>query len=189
MGYSLLLLSVINVIYLLYFYNIKHFVLRVNYSNRHKRSNDSVKRNLSSENWSDRGKSGEDKKTVKRKTKSNRTENRRLRWVVDRPCNVCRHCLHIIIYYKTHIHIICILFYDNEWWIVFRSCRFQNKTVSDQGHYESAHDEENVSNFASLPSLLFIDNRGAVPAAEIAITNNKCKFTTARFQKRVIASD
>ncbi|XP_026811687.1 uncharacterized protein LOC113552887 isoform X1 [Rhopalosiphum maidis] len=118
---------------------------KVSYSNRHKRSNDSVKRNLSSENWSDRGKSGEDKKAVKKKTKSNRTENRRL--------------------------------------------RFQNKTVSDQGHYESAHDEESVSNFASLPSLLSTDNRGAVLGAEIAITNNKCKFTTARFQKRVIASD
>jgi hypothetical protein len=57
-------------------------VSRTSYSNRHKRSSDSVKkRDLSSENWSDRAKSSEDKITDKKKTKSNRIENRRLKWV------------------------------------------------------------------------------------------------------------
>lgn len=67
--------------------------------------------------------------------------------------------------------------------------RFQNKTVSDQGHYESAHDEDNVLNFASLPSLLSIDNHGAVPAAETVVARKKFRIVPARFQKRVIASD
>ncbi|XP_025416102.1 uncharacterized protein LOC112687566 isoform X2 [Sipha flava] len=65
-----------------------------------------------------------------------------------------------------------------------RRLKFQNKAVSDQGHYESEN-EEDVSNFTSLPSMLV--NSGA---ARIKRTKDKCTAApTSTRQKIVTASD